>query len=147
MSYAQKHMAKSPLKQTGSIDKVKAAKEAAVKKEKAGMTYEEDKAAKKFAGKEKGTGTVSGTQVNVKTKQVEPKSFEKKFVESKGGAPAMITDASGKPIKKAEYSSVNSKKIAAVPAEYNKMKESTEKSRAANAITQTAHAKRGGGFK
>ena len=146
MAYAQKHMAKSPLKQTGSIDKVKAAKEAAVKKEKAGMTYEEDKAAKKFAGKEKGTGTVSGTQVNVKTKQVEPKSFEKKFVEAKGGVPAMITDASGKPVEKADRAG-GRKAIDALRSKYTKMKKSTETSRTANAITQTAHAKRGGGFK
>jgi len=147
MAYAQKHMAKSPLKQMGTIDKVKAAKEAAAKKEKAGMTYEEDKAAKRFANREKGTGVVSGTEVNVKSKQVVAKPFEKKFVPQKGDQPAMITDASGKPVKKAAFSSMNSKSADALKNEYEKMKKSTETSRKANAITQTALAKRGGGFK
>jgi hypothetical protein len=145
MAYAQKHMSKSPLKQIGG--KIQAAKEHVAKKEKEGMDYKETKAAQRFANREKGTGTVSGTEINVKSKQVEAKPFEKKFVESKAGAPAMITDASGKPIKKAAYSSVNSKAIDALRKEYSKMKASTEESRTANAIAATGHAKRGGGFK
>lgn len=147
MAYAQKHMSKSPLKQMGPAGKVEAAKKYVAKKEKEGMDYKETKEAQKFAGKEKGTGVVSGTEINVKSKQVEAKPFEKKFVESKGGAPAMITDASGKPIKKAAYSAMNSKAIDALRKEYSKMKSSTEESRAANAIVQSGKAKRGGGFK
>lgn len=129
------HGIPSPFKQEGP--KTEAMKSQVAKKEKAGLTFAETEAAKKFAGGAPGTGVLSGTTKNIETGETSAKAFEKKLVKQPGGD-VFMTDASGKTLESAKYSAHGNKAVQALEDKYKSLKSSTEDARKAGSIAQNS---------
>jgi hypothetical protein len=152
MAYTQKpgrgnnpktgHGIPTPFKQEGP--KTEAMRSQVAKKEKAGLTFAETEAAKKFASGAPGTGVLSGTTKDTKTGETSPKDFEKKLVKQPGGD-VFMTDASGKTLESAKYSVHGNKAVQALESKYKDLKSSTEDARKAGSLAQNSRIKLGRG--
>jgi len=140
------HGIPSPFKQ--EEPKTEKMKAQVAKKEIAGATYGETKAAEKFASKAPGTGLIGGTEMNIKSGKTEAKPYEKSLKSGKElgleKAPQdmFITDAAGKILKKAEAK--NPKAVEALKKEFASAKASTADARKANTVAQNYRLKLAG---
>jgi hypothetical protein len=135
------HGIPSPLKQ--EEPKTKKMQEQVAKKEKSGATFEEVKAAEKFAIKAPGTGLIEGTETDIQSGMTKAKGYEKKFVTQPSGD-VFITTGGGKTIASAKFNPHGNKEVEALKKKYESDKASTEDARKANVTAQNYRLKLAG---
>lgn len=116
------------------------------KREATGYTNKEVKNATRFAQGAEGTGLMGNTQMSSRSGETEVKPYGNKLVEQPGGDMFMV-NSSGKTIKSAKASKLNSTAIDKLKSEFESDKKSYNDYATANVIGQNATAKAGGGFK
>lgn len=116
------------------------------KKEAAGYTNEEVKNATKFAQGAKGTGIMGNTQMSSRAGETEVKPYGSKLVTQPSGDVFMV-NSSGKTVKSAKASKLNSTAIDKLKKDFESEKKSYIDYATANVIGQNVTAKVGGGFK
>jgi len=134
------HGIPSPFKQ--EEHKTKKTTEQVAKKEAAGYTFAETKAAQKFASGAPGTGAISGTEIDIKSGLSKAKGYEKKLATQPSGD-TFITDGGGKTISSAKFNPHGNKDVEALKKKYESDKAFTNDSRKANTISQNAKLKLG----
>lgn len=110
------------------------------KKESAGLTFAENKAAKEFANKKPGTSVMGNTRLNALTGETEVKPSGNKVVTQPSGD-TFVVNSAGKTVSSAKANKFNSSAVDALKSKFAKDEASYKDYAKANTIAQNSKLK------